>query len=202
MLDDVAQLPEKKNAKPAPRPVRRRACHGAGPMAIVIPKNELNEFSLPRICVVTGQPGQITFQKVQFQFIPKWIAIFAIAPVLYLIFFMILRKSATGTLPFSEEGWNDVKAARRNVAFAVVGLVLACVAGGAAIANLSGAGPVLMLVLLGSGIIAIAVTSLRIRKVYPFATLIDDAAVTLTLPSPQAEQLIQAHLSAGGRARV
>lgn len=60
----------------------------------------------------------------------------------------------------------------------------------------------MMLALLVGGIIATAVTSLRIRKVHPFATLIDDAAVTLTLPSPDAERLIQAHLSAGGRARV
>jgi hypothetical protein len=36
-------------------------------MSIVIPKNELNEFSLPRVCVATGQPGPVTFQKVQFQ---------------------------------------------------------------------------------------------------------------------------------------
>ncbi len=171
-------------------------------MAIVIPKNELNEFSLPRICVATGQPGQVTFQKVQFQYIPKWIAVFAIAPVLYLIFFMIMRKSATGTLPFSEEGWNQVKTARRNVAFAVVGMLVACFAGGAAAVNLRGAGPVLMMVAVVGGFIAIIVTSLRVRKVFPFATLIDDAAVTLTLPSSQAEQQIQAHLSAGGRARV
>ncbi len=171
-------------------------------MAIIIPKNELNEFSLPRICVATGQPGQVTFQKVQFQYIPKWIAVFAIAPVLYLIFFMILRRSATGTLPFSEEGWNEVKAARRNVALAVVGLIVACFAGGAAAANLRDVGPLLMLILIVGGVIAIVVTSLRVRKVYPFVTLIDEAAVTLTLPSPEAERLIQAHLGAGGRARV
>ena len=60
----------------------------------------------------------------------------------------------------------------------------------------------LMLGLIVGGVIAIVVTSLRVRKVYPFVTLIDEAAVTLTLPSPEAERLIQAHLGAGGRARV
>ena len=161
-------------------------------MSIIIPKNELNEFSLPRVCVTTGQPGQVTFQKVQFQFIPKWIAIFAIAPLLYLIFFLLFRKSASGTLPFSDQGWEEVKAARRNVALSIVGLIGACFLGGAAAANLRDAGPMLLLV-------AIVVTSLKIRKVYPFATFIDDAAVTLTLPSPEAERLFQQHLNAGAR---
>lgn len=168
-------------------------------MSIIIPKNELNEFSLPRVCVTTGQPGQVTFQKVQFQFIPKWIAIFAIAPLLYLIFFLLFRKSASGTLPFSDQGWEEVKAARRNVALSIVGLIGACVLGGAAAANLRDAGPMLLLVAIVAGFIAIVVTSLKIRKVYPFATFIDDAAVTLTLPSPEAERLFQQHLNAGAR---
>ncbi len=171
-------------------------------MTIVIQKNELNEFSLPRVCVTTGQPGQVTFQKVQFQFIPKWIAIFAIAPLLYLIFFMILRKNATGTLPFSEQGWEEVKAARRNVMFAVLGLIATCVGGGVLAANLRDLGPLLMLGLIIAGVIATVVTSMRVRKVYPFATFIDDHAVTLTLPSPEAARLFQAHLSAGARGRA
>lgn len=168
-------------------------------MSIVIPKNELNEFSLPRVCVATGQPGPVTFQKVQFQFIPKWIAIFAIAPLLYLIFFMLLRKTANGTLPFSEPGWEAVKAARRNVLFSVLGLIGGCILGGFLAGVSRDLGPLVMLVAVIGGFIAIIVTSLKIRKVYPFATLIDDNSVTLTLPSPEAERLISQHLSAGGR---
>ena len=170
-------------------------------MPIVIPKNELNEFSLPRVCVATGQPGQVTFQKVQFQYIPKWIAIFALAPLLYLIFFMLFRKSATGTLPFSDQAWNDVKAARRNVLFAVLALIAGAVVGGVLSVQLRDAGPLLMMAIVVGGIIAIVVTSMRIRKVYPFVTLIDDSAVTLTLPSPEAERLLASHLSAGARGR-
>ncbi|MBL8915306.1 MAG: hypothetical protein JNM17_31675 [Archangium sp.] len=166
-------------------------------MSIVIPKNELNEFSLPRVCVATGAQGQVTFEKVQFQFIPKWIAIFAMAPLLYLIFFMILRKSASGTMPFSAEGWEAVKTARRNVIFSVLGLVGACVLGGVLAGAVRDAGPILFLLLLLGGIIGIVVTSMRVRKVFPFATFIDDANVTLTLPSPEAERLISQHLSAG-----
>lgn len=168
-------------------------------MSIIIPKNELNEYSLPRVCVATGQPGQVTFQKVQFQFIPKWIAIFAIAPLLYLIFFLLFRKSASGTLPFSDQGWEEVKTARRNVAISVVGLLGALFLGGAAAANLRDLGPILLLVAIVAGFVAIVVTSLKIRKVYPFATFIDDSRVTLTLPSPEAERLFQQHLSAGAR---
>jgi hypothetical protein len=168
-------------------------------MSIVIPKNELNEFSLPRVCVATGQPGPVTFQKVQFQFIPKWIAIFAIAPVLYLIFFMLLRKTANGTLPFSEQGWDAVKSARRNVLFSVIGMLGGMVLGGLLVNVSRDLGPLVMLVAVFGGLIAIVVTSLKIRKVYPFATVIDDNAVTLTLPSPEAERLFTQHLSAGGR---
>jgi hypothetical protein len=177
--------------------------YGPRPMALIIPKNELNEFSLPRVCVTTGQPGPVTFQKVQFQYFPKWIAIFAVAPLLYLIFFMILRKSANGTLPFSEQGWSDVKAARRNVLFAVLGLIVGCIAAGALTANVRGdTGPLLMLGLIIVGIIAIVVTSVQMKKVYPVATFIDDRAVTLTLPSPEAERLFEQHLNAGSRPRV
>lgn len=172
-------------------------------MAIIIPKNELNEFSLPRICVTTGKASSpVTFQKVQFQYIPKWIAIFGIAPLLYLIFFMLLRKSASGSLPFSEEGWNEVKAARRNVLFSVLGLIVACVAGGVAAASLRDVGPLLFLVLMVVGIVAIVVTSIRVGKVYPMATFIDDQAVTLKLPSDHAERLFEQHLSAGSRSRA
>jgi hypothetical protein len=169
-------------------------------MPIVIPKNELNEFSLPRVCVATGQQGAVTFEKVQFQFIPKWIAIFAMAPLLYLIFFMLLRKSASGTMPFSAEAWENVKAARRNVIFSVLGLIGGCILGGVLAANMRGdAGPLLLLVAVVGGIIAVVVTSIRIRKVFPFATFIDDTNVTLTLPSPEAERLIEQHLSSGAK---
>jgi hypothetical protein len=172
-------------------------------MALIIPKNELNEFSLPRVCVTTGQPGPVTFQKVQFQYIPKWIAIFAIAPLLYLIFFMVTRKSADGTLPFSEEGWSQVKSARRNVLFSVLGLIGGCFIAGFVAANTRGdLGPLMMMGFVIAGIIGIVVTSLQIRKVYPVATFIDDQAVTLTLPSSEAERLFQQHLSAGSRPRV
>ncbi len=172
-------------------------------MSLIIPKNELNEFSLPRVCVATGQPGPVTFQKVQFQFIPKWIAALALFPLLYLICFMLLRKTANGTLPFSEQGWNDVKAARRNVAFAVLGLIGACFLGGFLAANTRGdTGGLLLLGLIIVGVVAIVVTSLQIRKVFPFATFIDDRAVTLTFPSPEAERLFEQHLNAGSRSRA
>lgn len=166
-------------------------------MAIIIPKLELNEFSLPRVCVTTGQQGPVTFQKVQFQFIPKWIAIFAIAPMLYLIFFFILRKSASGTLPFSEEGLSQVKAARRNVAISVIVLLAGIFGGVFLAAQLPDYGPLLLLGLVVCGIIGLAVTSSKVRKVYPYATLIDDVNVTLKLPSVEAEQLISSHLTAG-----
>lgn len=169
-------------------------------MPISIPKNELNEFSLPRVCVGTGEAGTVTFQKVQFQYIPKWIAVFAVAPLLYLIFYFLLRKTASGTMPFSERGWERVKAARRNVLIAVVVLIAGPIAGGVLSSNDSAVGPILLMVGVLGGLIAIIVTSMRVRKVFPFATLIDDKQVTLTLPSPEAERLFTQHLTAGASA--
>ncbi|MFZ5438351.1 MAG: hypothetical protein ACOZQL_00015 [Myxococcota bacterium] len=166
-------------------------------MTILIPRNELNEFSLPRVCVGTGQAGPVTFQKVQFQYVPKWIAAFAIAPLLYIIFFLVLRKTASGTLPFSDEGWARVKAGRRNVAIATVGLLVAIFGGVFVTAQLDQPAPLLVLLL--AGIVAIVVASMQLRKVYPYATLIDDRMVTLKLPSAEAEALFSRHLSAGAR---
>ena len=168
-------------------------------MPIVIPKNEINEFSLPRICVVTGSTESVTFQKMQFQYIPKWIAIFGIAPMLYLIFFFILRKTASGTMPFSEEGWAKVKAARRNTVIAVVAFMGALVASfSIGISGHSDFIWVLPLVAIG-GLIGIIVTSILARKTMPVATLIDNVSVTMKLPSAEAESAINRHLNAGAR---
>lgn len=168
-------------------------------MPIVIPKNELNEFSLPRVCVATGRQGEVTYEKVQFQYFPKWIAIFAIAPLLYLIFFMLLRKSANGTMPFSPEAWAEVKAARRNVALAAVGFFALLMLGGFAAARMPDVGFLVFLVALVGGIVALGVTASRVRKVFPVATLIDNAHVTLKLPSLEAERIIEQHLSSGAK---
>jgi hypothetical protein len=172
-------------------------------MPVVIPKNELNEFSLPRVCVATGQSGPVTFQKVQFQYIPKWVAIFALAPLLYLIFYLIVRKTARGTLPFTEPAWSAVKAARRNVALAVVALIVLGM-GGPFLMGIAGAAPDVLTIFSGFllGIAAVIITSLRIRKVFPMATLIDEGSVTLKLPSPEAERLFMQHLSAGARVLI
>jgi hypothetical protein len=166
-------------------------------MAIQIPKNELNEFSLPRVCCATGATGPVTFQKVQFQFIPKWIAIFAIAPLLYLIMFFVLRKSASGMLPFSDEAWQQVRAARRNVAISVLALIGLPILGGMLASKGGDAGVLILIVGALGALIAVVVTSMRVRKVFPYSTLIDDSWVTLKLPSSEAERAFQQHLSAG-----
>jgi hypothetical protein len=169
-------------------------------MAIVIPKNELNEFSLPRVCCVTGEAGPVTFQKVQFQWVPPWTAALAIAPLLYLIFYMMLRKTASGTMPFSEQAWTALKTGRRNMAFAVLGLILGIVGATAVTTNVKGdVGPMLVLASVVVGLIAIGVVGVKMKKLYPRCTRVDDRAVTLTLPSPRAEQLFTQHLTAGAR---
>jgi hypothetical protein len=122
------------------------------------------------------------------------------APVLYLIFYFLLRKTASGTMPFTEEAWQRVKAARRNVGLSILGLIVGAVAAGALMGNDSDTGPLLLLGFLVAGIIGIVVTAMRVRKVFPYATIIDDQTVTLTLPSPEAERLFTQHLTAGASA--
>ena len=168
-------------------------------MAIVIPKNELNEFSLPRVCVATGQQGAVTFQKTEFQYVPRWIVIFAFAPLLYLIFYFALRKTASGSLPFTDEAWANVKAARRNVALAAMGLVAGIFLSLFSVSIIKDAGFVLLLVAFIGGLVAIGVFSRRLQKAYPRVTLIDDRDVHLVFPSSQAEDLVRAHLSSGTR---
>ncbi len=110
-------------------------------MTIQIPKNELNEFfTAPRVLRDRSRGARDVSRRVQFQFIPKWIAIFAIAPLLYLIMFFVLRKSASGMLPFSDEAWQQVRAARRNVAIAVVALIALPILGGMLASNGGDAG--------------------------------------------------------------
>ncbi len=169
-------------------------------MPVAIPKNELNEFSLPRVCVVTGERGPVTFQPVRFQWNPPWIAIFALAPLLFLIFMLAFRKTASGALPFSDAGWESVKAARRNAAIAGAALVLGCIGAGA----LGGAlgGDVVAPLILGVvvfGVIAVIVLATRVRKYFPTVKSIDDQFVHLKLASPEAERLFIEHLNAGSR---
>jgi hypothetical protein len=169
-------------------------------MPVAIPKSELNEFSLPRVCVVTGEQGPVTFQPVRFQWNPPWIAIFALAPLLFLIFMLAFRKTASGTLPFSDAGWEAVKAARRNVLIAVVGLIFGCIGAGALAGAVGGDSAALLVVgVVIVGILAVVIFSVRVRKVFPTVQKIDDQFVHLKLASPQAESLFQAHLSAGAR---
>ncbi len=91
--------------------------------------------------------------------------------LLYLIFVSIHRKTANGTLPFSEEGWNEVKSARRNILFAVLGLVFGCIVAGVLLPSAGDMGLVLMIAVLIGGTAGIGLTSKQIKKVYPFATL-------------------------------
>lgn len=149
--------------------------------------------------MATGQRTAVTFQKAEFQFVPKWIAVFAFAPLLYLIFYFSLRKTASGALPFTEEAWANVKAARRNVALAAVGLVAGIFLGVFSISILKDAGFVVLLIAFLGGLVGLAVFSRKLQKAYPRVTRIDDRDVHLILPSTEAEDLIRAHLSSGTR---
>lgn len=121
------------------------------------------------------------------------------APLLYLIFYFMLRKTASGTLPFSDDAWTAVKTARRNVMFATLGLVFAVVVGVFTVGQLGDLGILIFVVLLLAGLVGIGVATRQVRKYYPTLVRIDERDVHLTFPSTQAEDLVRTHLSAGAR---
>lgn len=171
-------------------------------MAIKIPKDELNEFSLPRVCVATGMDGKVTFRSVNFQYLPKWTAIFALAPVLYFIFYFLMRKTASGTLPFSDQAWKQVKLARRNILIAALGMFGAMFLSFFLIEIMPDVGVIALAGSVVVGLTAIIITSLKIKKVHPFATFIDSEAVYLNLPSFEAERAITRHLNSGAQTAI
>lgn len=169
---------------------------------VVIPKNELSEFDLPRVCVITGQTEGVVFKPVKFAWYPRWIVVLVLLNVLIAaIVAMALTKKAKGTLPFSEEGWAQWKRGKLLFGLSLLGTVVILIGGIALLARTESPAPLLTAVLL-SILLPIVTYALVLKNRAPVAKKIDDQHITLTLPSDEAASRIKTHLMSGRQSQA
>lgn len=163
-----------------------------------IPNNELTEFDLPRVCVMTGSYDAIEFRPVKFQWYPRWIAIFAFALLIAAILIAVMTKRVNGHLPFSPAGWEKYQRGKRFTIFALLafigGLFMIIAGGGANSGALVGLGCVVAFVLP----IVFLVGFTRGTRIT--VTKITDSHITLKLPSDVAADAFSSHLIGAGTA--
>ncbi|MCY0998718.1 hypothetical protein OWM54_16385 [Myxococcus sp. MISCRS1] len=170
---------------------------------VVIPKNELSEFDLPRVCVITGQTEGITFQPVKFSWYPRWLLIFVpFAALIVLLVAMLLTKRAQGTLPFSEEGWAQWKRAKLVFGLSFLGTIAVLCGAIFAFAGNTQTGSYLMVGVLVAVLIPVVAYSAVVQGKVPQVVRIDNREVTLRLPSDEAASAILRHLQAGQASRA
>jgi hypothetical protein len=160
-----------------------------------IPENEMTSFDLPKVCIVTGSRQNVAFRPVKFQWYPRWIGGFAIAPLIMIVLMMVLMRRAKGELPFTDEAWEAWRKGKLLMALGSVGAIVLAGAGIAALANrLEAVGAVLLLAAVALPIV-IGVKFLMGRG--PTCTKIADGRIELKIKSETAAQEIQRHLEGG-----
>lgn len=162
---------------------------------VEIPDNEMNEFGLPRVCVVTGSTDNVVFQKVQFQWYPQWIAVFACVPLLMAIMAAVLTRRTKGELPFSQPAWEAWKKGKLIFGFSILGALVLFFAGMFALGSkMAAVGGIMMVAAIVEPIV---VFRMFLRGRGPRCTKIDKGLTHLKLPSAAAAEKIRQHLSAG-----
>lgn len=182
------------------------AMAGFGPMTPVsIPLNEMTAFDLPKVCVATGSRDNVIFKPVKFQWYPRWIAVFAIAPIIMIIVMLVMMRRAKGELPFTEAAWKQWQTNKR---VGGVGSIAAIVFFFGGIATLGSTSPgqdppfLFAFLLFVAGIAALAVAVRVARKGGPMAVKIDDKFIVLNLPDAGAAAAISEHLVGGAQRRT
>ena len=171
---------------------------------VVIPKNELTEFDLPRICVVTGATDDVEFHDVTFQYIPPAARAFAAfcGPIGYLVAMSLMRKTATGKLPFVASAHDQWKTMRVVLPLGLVGLIVAAVAAFAfGMSSAPSGSLVLIAVLLVVAIGGALGMAFWLKQIGPAVISIDDTHVTLELPSADAAAAFETRLHAAAVAK-
>jgi len=163
---------------------------------IDLPENELNEFDLPRVCIVTGATDGVVFKPVKFSWYPSWVSVLVIINVLIAaIVASILTRRVKGQLPFTEESFKAWKRGQLFFALSIVAAIALFVGGFVLSFNQPGGLGALGILL------AIAVPIVVYRKYLrnraPVVKRIADGRVTLVLPSDAAVEAIRNHLFAG-----
>jgi uncharacterized integral membrane protein len=161
---------------------------------ISIPDNEMNQFDLPRVDVVTGTTDGVVFKPVKFQWYPRWVAVFVVAPLLFIIVALVMMRRTKGELPFTEASYSAWRLGRVAQVLAIVGALLGFVAG-AALLDRSGA--LGGLVMLASVAVPIVVALTLVQGKGPRVVRIAKGFTVLQVPSAAAAAAFQEHLTAG-----
>jgi hypothetical protein len=156
--------------------------------------NEMTEFDLPRVCVITGNTEGVIFKDVKFQWYPRWIGAFGIAPIIMIIMMSILMRRAKGKLPFTEAAWDAWQRGKILMGLSIV-VGIAMLFGGIFLMEKSGAAGGLLLFLAVALPIAVGVTQLRGKGVT--CIKIDKTTLQLKFPSDEAANKFRAHLRGG-----
>jgi hypothetical protein len=163
---------------------------------VAIPTNELNEFDLPRVCVVTGERNGVVFKNVKFSWYPPWVAVFILVNVLVAaVIALILTKRVKGQLPFTEEAYARWRRGQLLFGLSFVALIGLLVGSGVLMATeYQALGGLAILAAIAVPIVAWVVFA---RNTGPKVTKIDDVSIYLNLPSAGAAEQIEQHLHSG-----
>jgi hypothetical protein len=166
---------------------------------IILPADELNEFDLPRVCVVTGQTENVVFKPVNFAWYPRWVAIFVLINLLIAaIIAFALTKKVKGHLPFTEEAFKAWRTGITLFALSVVAAIGLFIGGIIMLASHSEGLGVVALVAALAVPIFVGVKFLRHKG--PVVQRIADGQITLKLPSDEAVMRIEQHMVSGRKA--
>jgi hypothetical protein len=158
---------------------------------ISIPDNEMNQFDLPRVDVVTGSTEGIVFKPVQFAWYPRWIAIFAVAPLIFVIVALVMMRRSKGELPFTEQSYARWRNGKIAFGLSLAAAIALFFAGAAAMDSSGGLGGLLMLIAVAAPI-AVAITMVKGRG--PAVVRIDKGVTVLKVPSAAAAASFREHL--------
>lgn len=163
---------------------------------ITLPANELTEFDLPRVCVVTGQSEGVVFKDVKFQWYPRWVVALVLINVLIAaIVAAVLTKKVKGKLPFTEAAYTAWRRGILLQTLSIVGAIVAFIAGAIFMgSDREAVGGFLMVAAL---VVPIAVYFTQVKGKTVSCTRIADGTLDLTIPSDAAAISIQNHLHAG-----
>jgi hypothetical protein len=162
---------------------------------IVLPADELNEFDLPRVCVITGQTENVEFKPVKFAWYPRWIVALVIVNVLIAaIVAQVLTRRVKGHLPFTPEAYKAWRMGRVYFGLSFVVAIGMLIVSGIAMEKLPALGLLVILLAVATPITA---GLLFVRNKGPVVQRIEEGRITLKLPSEEAALRIQEHLNAG-----
>jgi hypothetical protein len=163
---------------------------------IDLPENELNEFDLPRVCIVTGATDGVVFKPVKFSWYPPWVGALVIFNLLIAaIVASILTKRVKGQLPFTEEAFKQWKQGQLFFGLSIVAAI--ALFAGAFILFFNELAPLGALAMVATIAVPVVVFRLYLRNRAPVVKRIADGRVTLVLPSDAAVVAIRNHLFAG-----